>query len=147
MDTRQAIDIDTMEAGPEMDALVALEVMGFEPYGEHLWRTIRDEVYECWLTTDAVAIPIADIEAHSSLGEFYPSRDIGAAFEVAEKVGLALIPIERDGLEGYAWAALPVSVYAAEDDGAWIEEAIANNAIAPTAPLAICRTALRLTLA
>lgn len=123
------IDIDDMLAGPGMNALVAVEAMGwferdgilFSPY-HHDWSD--DELSRCG-------------------GNVPPdySRDILAAWPLVEKFGLALIPqsigngkfrwfacdIEAVKYRGFEIAIIPIE---------WTEHS------ADTAPLAICRAVL-----
>lgn len=107
-------NIDEMQAGPELDALVAERVMG--------WWATKDE---CSPTGTWPYRPISDPELY---GSFCPSRSIAAAWEVVEKLGPYFSVEQYPG--GRAWAAHFKTSYG-------------TGAYAPTAPLAICRAALK----
>ncbi len=114
-------EILSMPAGQKMDALVAEKVMGYERRdckldGEH--------DYPC-ITKDGWLIPICQ---PGQFGNWSPSTDIAAAWEVVEKMRGELDEIVLDR------------------DGDWRCYFIVNNveffAYAKEAPLAICRAAL-----
>ena len=114
-----AEDIRNMEAGRELDALVAEKVMGWQWYDGHgtagpsYWETQGGEF------------------AH--FGEFEPSTDIAAAWEVVEKMAELVGPIS------VAWGS-----FGTEGNMASVMAFMGNppGVVAPTAPLAICRAAL-----
>ena len=113
---------DEMPAGREMDALVAEKVMG--------WRMMRGH----WVPPEAA--PETNILACPTSTYRY-STDIAAAWEVVEKVNL---------LEPYGdtlWKDQRGWVFGVHDvDGAgYAYEDV--TVIADTAPLAICRAALK----
>lgn len=108
------MDIDKLEAGPELDALVAEKVMGWNVHfvepelrnGREHWR---DPVH------NTLYLP----------SQWCPSGDIAAAWEVVEKV----VP----GPQGF-------NLYLSS---AWQASFAGGTAVARTAPLAICRAALK----
>lgn len=114
-------DVDKLEAGPKLDALVAEKVMGWE-VGPHTADPLVARFKFRWkLPNDA------------GYGDEPPpeySTDIAAAWEVVEKLCASgdfclLTPL---GFGGNGWACKMM-----DDD---------YNATALTAPLAICRAAL-----
>ena len=117
-----------MNAGRELDALVAEKVMGYyKATPESIGRGVR-----CW-----------NKEGDCATTEFSPSTDIAAAWEVVEKLTKNLHEV-KDGewvldrlgyLDGQyrCWFAMNVS-----DDVRWDIFAEAD-----TAPLAICLAALK----
>ena len=103
-----------LEAGAELDALVAEKVMGWRRVDSHddptlyIWRTLR-----------------GDVSPHY----WKPSTDMTAAWQVVERIEL----LKYRTLE-----------YIPRDGGWWIDDNHnhAVQVCAPTAPLAICRAAL-----
>lgn len=87
-----ANDIDAMPAGPEMDALVAEKVMGWEvhPRNTAHWRRKGDDG--------------CDYRVMGDVGDWRPSRDIAAAWEVVEKTK-HLVPVIRLCGNGLEWMA------------------------------------------
>jgi hypothetical protein len=105
-------EIVQMEAGREMDALVAELVMGWEK------RVFGDGVDYWHLPGGA----ICELDAP------HYSTDIAAAWQVVEKLPFSVyVEVRWDGKNAEAWF----------DSGSQTWEASA-----PTAPLAICRAAL-----
>ena len=107
-----------MEAGREMDALVAERVMGWS-YG-----------YSDQFKTVAWRYP---------LGErtwFPASNDISAAWEVADKLKIAIIPQSPSAPDELKYLAR----------AEWDFKQLEIDVFAETAPLAICRVALLTTL-
>ena len=102
--------IDEMQAGRELDAMVAEKVMG--------WKVIS--FHHCW------EMPSGELRTREQTPykKFSPSADIEAAWEVAEciyqKGAQFSIKIGRPG----GWRA-------------WVGLNIGSDATAPTAPLAI----------
>lgn len=123
------MDYDTMPAGPELDRMVAERVMGWRPYTAA--GTFLDELGGIHNTHPS---------AHGGLA-FHPSEKIAHAWEVVEqmiakRVHLDIISIDDgwmagDGGKGYA-----------DEDGC-VSLDLRNHAKAETAPLAICRAALK----
>lgn len=126
----KAEEIDKMEAGRDMDALIAERVMGYtvtrvngEPYTE--WHGHKAEPYH--------------------LGAY--STDIAAAWQVVEKMreGFKFCCLDLHSDLHYSYT-FSLTHYRAED----MHEQEHNPdfvAHAPTAPLAICRAALKAHLA
>lgn len=138
------MDIDTMEAGREMDALVAEKVMG--------WRDIRCHQggnLPFGVPDDDFNRDVDEHKKHGNCGfpmEYHRepipmfSNDISAAWEVVEKLlDKNLHLILRDQAEnGYS-----ADFYLAQD---WPNppcKFIAEYVRGDTAPLAICRAALK----
>ena len=118
-------EILKLEAGKELDALVATEVMGWHG-GNPSWIT-QEGKCTGWLSR---------FETDSLAEEFNPSTDISAAWQVVEKMK-----------EKY-WMAINTSMSSLQETE-WGVEWSKNGVIekvdfvlAPTAPLAICRAAL-----
>jgi hypothetical protein len=124
--TQTEPDIDTLEAGPELDRLVTERVMG--------WVMRPNNGLggngEMWWFNPTTGFPCGPCE------DWSPSQEIGDAWCVVEKARLAVIPSE-DGW--YASAIIDI-----EHDS--IRPALTlfgTQALADTAPLAICRAALK----
>ena len=114
------VNIDTLSAGREMDALVAEKVMGWSPLN-------RTEHHLSWNVPEGIRT-----WEETSYGSFKPSTSIAAAWEVVEKLRKEEIPIEiTSGFFG------PYSCRIASNHG-WLAMVQAD-----TAPLAICRAALK----
>ena len=118
-------DIDTLQAGPELDALVAEKVMGWA-FADGCWNE-----------------PSGPRRAHprSVYNHFpYYSTDIAAAWEVIEKLpgpGIALFKTYNGGWQARTKVCnYPGSMHVIENDCCIFSDA-------PTAPLAICRAALK----
>ena len=114
------MDIDKLEAGPELDALVAEKVMG--------WRMIRNDPllsHTGWIDGDGRKRTRYDPPPYST--------DIAAAWEVLEKFPWFRID-NRGDYEGNQAFMVELS-----DDA----KNLSGKMWAPTAPLAICRAALR----
>ena len=114
--------IDEMPAGEMIDDWIA-EIMGFtrvEWGAVFVWETVG-----------------------RAITEWRPSVNIAHAWEVVEKLKLMVFPIEK------GWAACCAGEYGdpciAHGDR-WIDGRIDHLAYAPTAPLAICRSAILLNL-
>jgi hypothetical protein len=125
-------EIDNMPAGPELDALIAEKVMG--------WKCVtatEDLIGFGFVPKGTECIIYAKpqcklADARIWYGErshsWRPSRDIAAAWEVVEKTML-LVPVIRLCGNGIEWMA------SYTNSGAY--------SVSETAPLAICRAALR----
>lgn len=139
---------DEMEAGRELDALVAERVMGL---GKPEFRVWGIDSFRDWRT------PVDRPEARSSIGVIAAhtawlrvpeySTDIRAAWKVIEHMREQWAATENakagepdawqfDDLSDEGWAAIVVWLH---HDGT-VQEVVA---FAPTLPLAICRAALR----
>lgn len=126
------MDIDTMKAGREMDALIAEKAMG--------WK--REEYYLCGVETTGLVGP-----GGLRYVDDYPhySTDIGAAWQVIEKLRVQGVCLRIDPRgDGY-------SVRTMNDEEvplSWTKEGHLNwdvpsvTEIEAAAPLAICRAAL-----
>ncbi len=150
--------IDALPAGRELDALVAEKVMGYEVKPLSAWpdkypsREDRSKlVRSVWMVRDAMN-PICFIEGNprspkvgDSDGHWSPcdipsySTSIAAAWEVVEKLtkifGLTMTRLPNDD----SWE---ISIYRLNEDGDYM--ATADDIVsAATAPLAICRAALK----
>ncbi|MCK9361710.1 hypothetical protein M0Q28_05840 [Patescibacteria group bacterium] len=133
------MNYDTMEAGREMDALVAEKVMGWKAWeetrGEYthvVWQRPGDREpwygSRDWQRHVGRYRPLVkyDPRRHIERGLSPFSTDISAAWKVVEKMGnfkLLRTDITRDH-------------WFCEFNGGW-------GAYAPSAPLAICRAALK----
>lgn len=115
-----------MEAGRELDALIAEKVMGYPAFAEKVVTKLGDHL----VISDHCAICGRKDGTSECLPHY--STDIAAAWEVVEKLRLSVLQFE-DGwfadprLESYRehfWGALGADDFSA------------------TAPLAICRAAL-----
>lgn len=124
------MNIDELEAGPELDALVAEKVMGWK------WN-IRNGV--CYAEHDTFNAP-------DCWPAFSPSTDIAAAWEVMEKL------VSMDFDVDVAMSSKVANDYskrcychfqAGDDNAPWKENFKLAQAWALTAPLAICRAALK----
>jgi hypothetical protein len=114
-------EILAMEAGKEMDALIAEKVMG--------WHLVKRENYrDEWVNADGrYQHPVPRYDGYEDDEDFHticwhPSESILWAWDVVEKLCLSVVPYPG----GDKWHAA---------DGKVI-------AFADTAPLAICRAAL-----
>lgn len=114
------MNIDKMEAGRELDALIAEKVMGLERCG-----------CKCGLFLN---------EYHEPFLEPHYSTDIAAAWEVVEKLnsmGLGWFSLEQFGEKGQGqWRAL-IWTGGEEIDNCFFADA-------RTVPLAICRVAYKI---
>ena len=132
------MNIDDMPAGRELDALVAEKVMGWcitawndgEPWGNR-------EVFPPFEPINGIPAD-CDCISHSEAGEPpHYSTDIAAAWEVVEK-------LDGGGERGTFWWMISSpgndTMYSARIFEGSVEIV---GAMAPTAPLAICRAALR----
>ena len=113
--------IDAMEAGREMDRLISekINIDGVKIEGD---------------------FPMWKYEASGKRRFFYPSTDIAAAWEVAQEYGIAIIPYGEDGETIIGYAAGQITTWRKSE---WIEFPASHFSYAPTAPLAICRAALK----
>ena len=113
MELQQAFSdkIDNLEAGPELDRRIILDVMGWKPWEGEFCQGMSGEFW---------CIGSLDYETP----QFCPSTDISAAWEVAGK------------LNGF-------SIGRSGGDGSWMCSCHGALAQAETAPLAICRAALK----
>lgn len=121
------MNIDEMKAGREMDALVAEKVMGWKRFA------VCDKLHPPYME-----------ETRHTFAHGFPdySTDITAAWEVAEKMRVAVMPIDGGG-----WAAKDISIDATHGTELYIipgsDEECYGWTKADTAPLAICRAALK----
>lgn len=114
------MNIDEMQAGPELDALIATEVMGLivHPRNTGLW------------VPQGPADGIAD-HTPKIIGGWLPSTNIAHAMEVVEKMRLQLVPC----VDEPHWFVC---------EGDCVDHGKSRfGTIADTAPLAICRAALK----
>jgi hypothetical protein len=146
MDTKTLTveDIDSMEAGAQMDALAAEFIMGWERHSEHLWWDVENSQ---WWSHDAVEVTSAEVDspngpvAYSFIASFNPSTGIFDAWEVVEH------------LRAQDWEmTLTVNHYLSAPWDCRLFLMLPTNPDAPmartiahgaTAPLAICRAALK----
>ncbi len=112
--------IETMEAGPEMNAAVA-ELMGV---CHHNWTTKPGKQGQQCVKCGVLRCMVSPTHTPDY------STDIAAAWEVMEHAGL--LDFERRGWNLFY------------DDGVWVigDDKFLGIAIGKTAPLAICRAAL-----
>lgn len=152
------MDIDEMEAGRKLDALVAEKVMGWTAQEMQLvlfpsskeqalewgWEEYTEENYDWrrgWLFPDFKP----PLSLHHPIGWDYRklprySIDIAAAWSVVEKLGLAIVPQSAHG--GFDWLALDLELVRYGNDITLVERGDTAHS-APTAQLAICRAALK----
>lgn len=121
-----------VKAGPEMDRMVAEEVMGWEIKRHYQPEGMIFHARE----DDAIFV---NGEMRWWADAWSPSTNIAHAWGVAEKLRLLVFPCK----DGWA-AAIP---YDADGEGPahgehWIDDSLSHYAEADTAPLAICRCAL-----
>ena len=124
-------EIDNMEAGPDLDALVAERVMGLV-WDESLCRVCGWKLTPDYCRPDNCSMrpmPLRQADGHAA-----HSTDIAAAWGVVEY-------LKHHGFSHFqVWGHLDVwhSAFANVDHEFW-----SNEVMAPTAPLAICRAALK----
>ena len=119
-------DIDAMQPGPELDALVAEKVMGWEKNDQGMWVMSRS-TENGWKQTINIAA-----------SQWRPSTSIKVAWEVMEKMRhLGLYP--GVGVDGDRWEAWVFDTEPVQGDFS----APKVKATAPIAPLAICKAALK----
>jgi hypothetical protein len=126
------MSIDQLPAGREMDALVAEKVMGWIGIeGKHGHPLEKGPFKDC------------DCPSHSYQRQEIPhySSDIAAAWEVAEKLGLAIIP--QSSKNGFRWLACDVKLISYKGDRIEVFPVDDTEYSCDTAPLAICRAALK----
>lgn len=125
-------EIDNLEAGPELDTLIAERVMGWVVGPEeyvHGHNMHVGSFERSWVGSKC--------DGRTWLvGGFKPSTDIAAAWQVVEK----LKGNPGDDLKDWHWN--PEIVWL-DDNRGWAVVFNEQEASAPTAPLAICRAALR----
>lgn len=123
------MDYSTMEAGREMDKLIAENVMGLhistDEHGRQSWRDSDDRYQHAVGRYDGYE---DDEDFHTI--NWHPSESILWAWEVVEK--LHLIIGESVGSDGSHWYCT----------NRWDEDDATVEVCADTAPLAICRAAL-----
>jgi|ERR1041385_845440 hypothetical protein len=124
------MDVNQLEAGKQLDARVALEVLGWRHNADYNnveahWSL---NIFE-WVDASGIATNI--------LPDF--STDISAAWKVVEKFPAIVIQraTSRDGTRSGYMCSLPL-----EANGREGQPVKSLNAEADTAPLAICRAAL-----
>jgi hypothetical protein len=114
-----AEQIDAMPAGREMDALVAERVMGWVRHPDSMYR------HWCERQPDGTLRFLDQCEPLHTVRPWHPSTDIAAAWEVVEKL------VSEQGL--HLWW-----------HNVWLVDfALSGAQRAETAPLAICRAALK----
>lgn len=98
----QKVDVDSLEAGRELDALVAERVMGWLPHFRNTAHWVDAEI--------ADTVGSLDYRVRGIVGEWSPSKDIAVAWQVVEKLraGNWLVRIQEmpDGfpfLAGGGW--------------------------------------------
>ena len=126
------MEIDKIEAGPEMDTLIAEKVMGWK-LGKSKW--IHDYMMHGMFETEEWKGSTKGILTHTKKS-WHPSTDISTAWEVVEKLKDELpqgIKISFWKHEGWC-VAWKFDSMGALDDG---------FVLAPTVFLAICRAALK----
>ncbi len=117
------MDIDKLEASPELDALVAEKVMGWK-----LGKLFPSSESQYWIDSGGEPTLYRTLNCKDrEITIFQPSLDIACAWEVVEKLEMIVGP----GGEG--WQAM--EQYDLDAPG--------FHATAPSAPLAICRAALK----
>lgn len=119
------VDIDAIEAGRILDALIAERVMG--------WTFVSHNCYVPYGKDTCGYNPSGKGGFHNDGRMPIPkySTEIAAAWEVVEKLELAVLPAIYDG---YKWAACT------DAEGYYYSDKFCSQA--DTAPLAICRAAL-----
>ena len=125
-------EIDEMEAGPELDALVAEKVMGWysrqETFeGTSFFGNPRSITLAFWYTKNGELLP---------LGATDFSTDIAAAWQVVEKL---TVETTNFRLIRYAYN----RVYACFSFTDWDEDITGEGNGEYSAPLAICKAALK----
>ena len=122
-----------MEAGLELDSLIAEKVMGYEK--EFNKRTVicgTELFYRLWVSGNKIISPIA---------LYQPSRDIKAAWEVVEKMR------NRPGCTGCkACIEIHGTDFDNESDKPYLAFIHGQEAQGLTAPEAICKAALLVVL-
>jgi hypothetical protein len=117
------VDIDQMPAGRDMDKLIAQKIFGWVRLGEIPDRQITSP--GCGAPMDAVL----RIVPHYSI-------DIADAWDAARME--AAFSLEHLPMAGNSWYAK----FEDRGNGTWQDEVVVH-AVASTAPLAICRAALK----
>ncbi len=136
------MDIDTMEAGPELNALVATDVLEWKwclPY-----KITIGGVGRPYPPAGAWLLPSGSYETN-----FRPSEYIATAWEVVEKMttqekgwGVSLIENSELGTEWSCEFWRSGKRYSG--NGNYYDERVGDMIVGPcTAPLAICRAALK----
>ncbi len=125
------MNIDTMPAGRELDALIAEKVMD---YNRHEWNALygtqlTDYCLKCGITKGRSETIASDKDFCKHDPPHY-SADIAAAWQVVEKLGL-IVGREILSIPNSKWIVL----------NTWAD--IDIRAVAETAPLAICRAGLK----
>ena len=122
-------EILAMEAGPELNTLMAEEVMGWVDNGSGWWRS----PYDVGPNQSLLGI----VWAAEGMDAFAPSEDIEAAWEVVnhllEQDSIAAVEIQKWKKEPVEWEVF------VREKGLWQPGYWANGEIAP---LAISRAAL-----
>ena len=148
LETARDEEIDKMEAGPELDALVAEKVMGWLPLGHCNEETHRKDLPHLLEFGEGLSVhrPLRNNVVHGvSCDDWEPSTNITAAMEVVEKVwplvncssgyGTYRFQLNRRDGDGM-W----ICELATDPQGDWKTHRVGE---APTAPLAICRASLK----
>lgn len=127
--------IDTMGAGRETDALIAVRVMKWLPHRRHS---------ACYVNAAEVNSAGEKFVIQEFIDEWRPSQNIADAWRVVEKLsesGWNYIQVDRDdGLWGADFAKLEFTEYGANGT------VKAHSTASDSAPLAICRAALKAAL-
>jgi len=137
-------EIDRMEAGPELDAMVAVAVFGWEwfaverhfepPRGYETWRSLRDPKSGFYHFGDEDRLASGNEPIWNTFGERPPkySTEIAAAWQVVERMkGVSPWPY---------WFELS---HRPKGFMCNFVGDTPHNAYAESAPLAICKAALR----
>ena len=132
-------DIDTLPAGPDLDALVAEKVMGWtlgDPHWIHGYMMHGMVEVRTWLGSET--------EDGAKSEGWSPSTNIAAAWEVVEKLSQSGVDfyLERDPYGRTHWARFNDTTQGTYNKEG-CEDKRLGDADAPTAPLAICRAALK----
>jgi hypothetical protein len=122
-------DIDNLLAGRELDRRIVLDVMGWKPWESPYAEGPSGRTYF-----------ISDDQVDYDFPDFKPSRDIAAAWEVVAKIqdlleNFTMVFNSDRGRGNNEWRIWKQELGPEEN-----EEPLAG---APTAPLAICRAALK----
>ncbi len=117
-----------MDAGQELDALVATEVMGWR-------RTITGTLCDSWVDARGWPTGWGDYDGERV---FEPSTDIAAAWQVVERLNTLGYDVQVDSYEhGTMWSAILYKGLRGEG------EQIEGPTTFTTAPHAICLAALK----
>lgn len=133
------MNIDEMPAGIELDILVA-EALGYTRITPLTTKVMKDSDPVFMVVSGGSSIGNDRVYIRQSTGEFtyfVPSIDIATAWEVVAQITAAFF-LEHPFTVGQSWYVR----FENRGDGTWQDE-IAVRAVGSTAPLAICRAALK----